>query len=564
MRYNRELAVGAVAGLLITFAAWAWGGVVLWTQWVTAGLGLFALVIALLPSTREKWQSRTLRWKLSVSLLGGLVVLFFSLVRRLLELSDVRAATLQLIPNAELPSLTFKDWGETSLLLGISTSLFLALLTGLSRPSGARHRLMRFWPFWLGLFLFAWIICQSLNPWGKVIQRDLFWSIVPQNHVGWLPSGLEAPFGSTEEPPGMNGWRQLLILVGPWALLCALCIAVNRQRVFAWLAGVASFNAVAVLISAHATLRSKSLSFLGFQPEWAYHSPFGPFVYRNHGGIYLYVMAGLAAALTFYLILRRGERSELGGPHLITGLLFIALCAGAVSTQSVGASLASGLIIAAAILAYCRDMKIRQLVSPSAGAILAVFAAVLFASIGRYTFFSESSKRLGGKIESVAAQGVDNRAPLRRAATEQIASGTMQQLVGGWGAGSYRWTAPAFLVRQPEFSNAKGELMARANYAHCDWLQMLIEWGFAGLVVTLSALVWVGSLMAHAMINRCASATVLASIAALLCLHAVFDFIFYFTALLVPAALCVAWLRLAVRREVSTPNLAQLHGQGGV
>ena len=235
MQYCREHIVGLIAGVLITFTAWAWGGVVLWTQWLTAGLGLLALVLALLPSTREKWQSRTLRWRLMLSLAGGLSVLFFDIVRRILKIAETRAATLQLIPDAQLPTLSFSDWGQTPLLLALGTVIFLALLTGFARSSGARRRLLRFPLFWLGLFLFAWITCQSLNPWGKVIQRDLYWHIIPQDHITWLPSGLNAPFSSSEEPGGMNGWRQLLILIGPWALLCALRISIEKRRIFAWL-----------------------------------------------------------------------------------------------------------------------------------------------------------------------------------------------------------------------------------------------------------------------------------------------------------------------------------------
>lgn len=549
MSYNREIAVGIIAGVILIFTAWAWGGVVLWTQWVTAGLGLLALAFALLPSSREKWQSRSLRWRLSVALLGGLTLFLVAAIRRLLELRDRRAATLELIPNAELPSLGFNDWGYHPMLLGLGVALLLALLAGLARESGARRRLLRFPPFWLGLLLFGWIALQSLNPWGKVIQRDLFWTIIPQDHVAWLPSGLAAPFDSNDEPPGMNGWRQLLIFVGPWALLCALCIAVNRQRVFAWLAGLASFNAVAVLVTAHATMRSKELSFLGFKPAWAYHSPFGPFVYRNHGGIYLYVMAALAAALTFYLILRRGERSERGGPHLITALLFAVLCVGAVSTLSIGAMIGAGLLLCAVPVAYYRDIKVRQAVTPVAGGVVLASALVLFACFGGASIITDYGKRLEKKLGDVAAQGADDRAPLRRAAIDQIKSGTPAQLVAGWGAGSYRWTAPNFLIRQPEFRSAKGELLARANYAHSDWLQMTVEWGLFGATLAGLALLWVLRLILLGLAGRSAVACLLSVLLGFVLLHAAIDFVFYFTALSLPLVFCVSWLGLANRNH---------------
>lgn len=493
MLYNREISVASIAGVLITFTAWAWGGVVLWTQWVTAGLGLLALVIALLPSTREKWQSRTIRWRLAFAIFGGMSVLVFALVRQLLEISGTRAATLQLIPNAELPPLSFSDWGESPLLLGLSTTLFLALLTGLLRPSGARRRLIRFPFFWLGLFLFAWITCQSLNPWGKVIQRDLYWSIIPQDHLTWLPSGIDAPFASTEEPGGMNGWRQLLILIGPWALMCALRISIERRRIFGWLAITAVVNGIAVALSGNLARINKWRDFLGMIEPELNSPPFGPFIYRNHAGAFLCLAASLALALAFYLAKQKGDQVDRGGPHLIIGLAALFLAIGAASTMSFAAvAVAATILLLIGPVAYLLDRKLRNNLS-----LLPVTAFLALTAVVAYVgLLSIDAKRwrykAKVKIDRMEKLGADDRAPLREATWMMVESSSFERQLSGWGAGSYRWTSPDFLRTRHEYLNERGELVKRATHAHNDWLQSIVEWGLAGWVTVIGTLAFLG------------------------------------------------------------------------
>ena len=544
MIYSREISVGIIAGGLITFTAWAWGGVVLWTQWVVAGLGLLALVIALLPSTREKWQSRPLRHRLALAIAGGMAVLLFALVRRLLEIRDLRAATRQLIPNAELPPLAFNDWGETPLLIGLGTTLFLGLLTGLLRPSGARRRLIRFWPFWLGLFLFAWIACQSLNPWGKVIQRDLYWHIVPQDYITWLPSGLDAPFASTEEPGGMNGWRQLLIFIGPWALLCALTISIQRRRIFAWLAAVACLNGLRVALAGNLARINKWRDFLGVSDPDLRGSPFGPFIYKNHAGVYLYLVAALTLALMFYLAKRRGEKADRGGPHLLAALAAVTLVLGSASTLSIGAAAISAvLLFIVAPLAYFSDRQLRTNLS-----VIPLVAMVALTGVVAYMGLASADARVwrykaGKKQQRMEQTGEDDRAPLRRATWLMFETASLDRQLSGWGGGSYRWASPSYLATQPEFLDRDGNLSSRATHAHNDWIQSAVEWGLAGWVMIAVTLAYIASLGWSLMRKPKATSAILVGAFILLGFHAFFDFLLFIPHLCV-LALVFAWVRL--------------------
>jgi hypothetical protein len=542
MNINRETTVGLIAGLLVTFTAWAWGGVVLWTQWVAAGLGLLALVFALLPSTREKWQSRTIRWRLAFSIFGGMSVLVFALVRQLLEISGTRAATLQLIPNAELPPLSFSDWGKSPLLLGLGTTLLLGLLTGLARSSGARSRLIRFPLFWLGLFLFAWITCQSLNPWGKVLQRDLYWSIISQDHITWLPSGLDAPFASTEEPGGMNGWRQLLIFIGPWALLCALRISIERRRIFGWLAVTAAINGLAVALSGNLARINKWTDFLGLSDPDLNTPSFGPFIYNNHAGAYLCLAASLTLALTFYLAKRKGDQVDRGGPHLIAGIAAFFLAIGAASTMSFAAVVAAAsIIVIIAPVAYLSDRKLRNNLSLlPAVSLLALGGVIVYVGL-----LSIDAKRwrykANQKINRMEQLGADDRAPLREATWLMIETASFERQFAGWGAGSFRWTSPDFLKTQPIFLNKRGELVKRATHAHNDWLQAPVEWGLAGWAMIICILGYLGRLIIRLVRNPTAPATALVGGLVLFAGHAYFDFL-TFIPQLTHIAVMLAWL----------------------
>lgn len=555
-KVNRELTVGSVAGAMITFAAWAWGGVVLWTQWLTAALGLLALVISLLPSTREKWRSRPLRHRLAFSIAGGIAVLLFIFVRRLLEIQDLRTATRQLIPNADLPPLTFSDWGEIPLLIGLGTALFLSLLTGLLRPSGARRRLIRFWPFWLGIFLFSWIACQSLNPWGKVIQRDLYWHIVPQDYIAWLPSGLDAPLDSTEEPGGMNGWRQLLILIGPWALLCALHISIQRRRVFGWLALVVCLNGLGVALAGNLALANRWRDFLGFSVEDLHSPPFGPFAYKNHAGAWLSLAAGLTLALMFHSAKRRGDKVDRGGPHLIVALAAFFLVLGAASTMSLAAAMTAGaLLFVVAPLAYLLDRDLRANLPPIPVLALVALAGV----VGYAALLGADARKWRAKVESkqqtMARLGGDDRGPLRRATWLMVGQAPLPRVVSGYGAGSYRWISPAYMAAQEEFTDKKGQLTRRATHAHNDWLQCVVELGFAGCVGVLAALVFLLGGLRAAILNPSAVQLCLIGCVVLYSIQAFFDFLLFGPHLLLLAVL-VAWQRLSVA-PASTARLGQ-------
>jgi hypothetical protein len=120
-----------------------------------------------------------------------------------------------------------------------------------------------------------------------------------------------------------------------------------------------------------------------------------------------------------------------------------------------------------------------------------------------------------------------------------------KNLWSGWGAGSYRWVSPHFFKKIPEFRHKDGSF-ERANYAHCDWLQMLTEWGVAGAVLVVAAFLWMAAWLLLR-IRRWTPATFSLLFALLLFMgHATMDFLNYS----MPILCLVAFTAVAAARLI--------------
>jgi hypothetical protein len=542
--FSRENNVALVATLMLVFTGWAWGGVVLWTQWASFALGTLALFFALLPKDSKSplvvsfWKDFAAAVVIAVIVAVAFATLDWS------DLADQRASTLELLPKQALPPVEFDQWGLRGLMVGLGVMFAVIFIALFRLQTYASRRLLNFPPFWIGLALFTYIAIQSLNPWGLVVERDFIWRVLPQDPVSWLPAGLDAPFIGDNDPGGMNGWRQILIFSGPWMLLCALHIAVTRRRVLTKIAWVVGANALAIAIVGKVVASSTAREFLGFKPWFAHHAPFGPFVYRNHAGIYFYLAAALVLALTSHLISKKGERADRGGPHLISGFLFALLLIAAASTVSVGAMIGASMILCVAPALYFLDRNVHNSLSPVPALAILGCSLLLGYAVVSSTNLDKYRKRIELKQERMVQAGEDDRAPIRRATFAQLDAGDTIKVMYGWGAGSYRWTSPEYLAKQPEFVDSKGKLWARANFAHSDWLQVLLEWGIAGCAILVPALIWFGFRIRNAWRRRSGSLLALCAGVTLLRLHATIDFIFYFTPVLTLLALVLAWLAL--------------------
>ena len=439
-------------------------------------------------------------------------------------------------------------------LLGSALASYLLSRDLISYPAAdARRELFRSVPFWAGLALFAYFAVQDLNAWGIVVDREAFWAkqglpgievgkfdVRLQPYLRWLPSGLSAPFSSDETShQPMNAWRMMMILGAPWLLFCALRAGLRRRRSYVILAWVS-------------VLMSGVIGVFGFLSQYSYGTIlgypvpfntvcFGPFLCRNHAGVYLYLHVALALALTFWHIRRASGEATRGGPHLIGAFLAFALSLlVALTSSTAGVAIALALMFISVPLAYffgfpgSRGSR-RQIIAIT-GASMAVAAVAILATADLNPILD----RFKQKAAAYQQAGTDDRAPLRRATLALIADGARTERVWvGFGAGSYRWIAPPYQAQQKELQR-DGRLFYRAIHAHNDWLEMLAEWGILGLLPVLAGLLWLGRGIVRAFHAGHPETVPLALVLLLLAAHAAIDLLFWFTPLMFAAAFIAA------------------------
>jgi len=517
----REVSVIVLTAAILVLVPWTWGGVVLWPMLLLLGLAVAAMVAAV-------GDHRTQCWALGAwTLAAGFAWL------RLPNPADGFSA-LQNIDYWAFP---------VGALVG--QALPAVLYYG-DRRSRSAQECLRDWvtslPFWVVVALFAYCAVQACNPWGTVVEKDLFWRIFKEKPLTWLPSGLSAPFVSDEnDPGGMNAWRLILTLLGPWLVFGALRAGLRRRQGLVILAWTSVLIASIYAVYGFLNQCGYTESILGY-PVPVGATTFGTFINRNHAGIYFYLNAAVAVALVFWH-LRRSQASVVrGGPYLLAAFCAALLSLFVFFTNSIGASImVLLLLLVVAPLAYFlgtpkEAQTTRDVFWFSAVVLAAAFLAFVFAGD-----FRSLEKKVQLKAAAYQATGADDRAPLRRSTWAMASAGGWSGKVWtGWGAGSYRWVSPVFQAEEKELQDAKGKLAIRATYAHCDWLQMLAEWGVLGMLPVLAGLWWLARWMRRACRRGHPEAIPLAGVLVLVGLHASVELIFWFTPLLYALALIAA------------------------
>ncbi len=529
---SRELTVMILAGLILVLAPWGWGGVVLWTVAAMLGLAVAAFVATFA-------EARTQRMAMGAWFFGLLLALYGA------SAEGAAPWTYRWLDYVCFPAFA---------LMGSAIAAFLLSRDLISRPAvELRRELFRSVPFWAGVALFTYFVVQDLNAWGIVVDREAFWAkqglpgidvgkfdIRPQPYLSWLPSGLNAPFSAadTSQPP-MNAWRQMMVLGAPWLLFCALHAGLRRRRGYVTLGWITVLMACAVGAFGFLNQHSSG-TILGYPIPYNTRC-FGPFISRNHAGVYLYLHAALALALTFWHIRRAGENALRGGPHLVAAFVTFSLALLATLTSSTAAALAVLALFALALptVYYFGFTGSRG----SRRQILIVTGATMFFTASLILIIADLKpivERFQKKAASYQLDGTDDRAPLRRATWSLISeAGWTGRAWVGYGAGSYRWISPPYQAQQKELQR-DGKLFYRAIHAHNDWLEMLADWGVIGLLPVFAALLWLGRRLGRAFHGGHPETVPLALVLILLAAHATVDLLFWFTPLMFTAAFVAA------------------------
>jgi O-antigen ligase len=274
----------------------------------------------------------------------------------------------------------------------------------------------------------------------------------------------------------------------PWlaALLQGGMIAAVRpeRRVVRFIWGAAAFNGFALAVVGAGFHFAEARKLLGMvtalEPEYF----FATFFYKNHWAAYgaLSAIAGLALALRVWKATVRGDPRARGRFVLFSGISLLTAITLPLPGSRSGAFMA--LLILTGFLACligslwrARGRSGRQpwLIALVAGGI--VFGAMSYGTqlYARRSLDLERTRRqISGALEGGALD-------LRFLVTRDTWHMAETRPWFGWGMGSFKFVFPSFqgnYLRGPG-----GILLARFDFAHDDWMQMMAEAGICGLAI---------------------------------------------------------------------------------
>ena len=340
--------------------------------------------------------------------------------------------------------------------------------------------------FWAGLCFLAYILIQYFNP--SVVQvfgEKSWWVERMRPPLGTnLPSSVKADYET------MNALRTFVIQASAISLACGILVGIQRRKsalIILWSFIISGVTMAFIAILQKLSGTDKILWFVNVLNE----SMWGTFAYRNQGAAFLILVLLIAGALYFLYEKRASTKLKQGGPHLLLLLVTFLL------TGSIWLSLSRGGIILSLLLFFAFlgfvFLKIRReyinhnwrklfLLSTVIGATLSLFVLNL-------SDWKEVEKRWN-HLQRVVLNLDDYDRVLSSKATWEMAQ---DQLIYGWGAGSFRYIFP---IHQKNYNtlwyyayHPTGVWYGRRvyNYAHNDWVQFLAEYGIIGctLIATI-------------------------------------------------------------------------------
>jgi len=375
---------------------------------------------------------------------------------------------------------TMHVWSQLGSLALAFAGLAVALLpdgtvTDASVDSPIR-RLGRFPGFWAGIVVLGYIGIQALNPAWTYHSSDSYWWLEPAAHIEWLPSGMDTPFGNS------NQWHSFIVLGSLWMLVNAVWIGLRRRRAFQVLVIAMVSNACLLAIVGLAQYLSGADRILWFVDS-SNSTFFGSFIYRNHAGPWLNLGVALACGLAWSFATRSSRRLEKSSPAPLFAFIAVVIGLGVVFSFSRGSIVvltvfSFAMLAALGVRAFVRKGDIRSRVA------MVVVTAVLV------LFVAGGLQRLG--VERVVdrftmlVDGADASAHLRAVASQASGEMLADRWVFGWGAGSFRFGFPIYQMRYPEiYFPGERNFGNRLHWehAHNDWLQWPIEFGAVGMLL---------------------------------------------------------------------------------
>ncbi len=369
----------------------------------------------------------------------------------------------------------------------LNTVVGAVALTAALRSRENWRTLWRFPVFWLGLLFCGYILCQALNPWGYAVQRVpglLLYDVYTSPHVPWLPSGIS---GNYFQP---CTWRTLVYWLGPWLLVCAWWAAVRRRRTCRLLTLAAFLNGVAMAVLVIFERFHPPEKILGFYtlPGQMVSMQNGSFVDHNKAAAFLYLAMGAGLAVACRLQARARQQARDNGLTWVAffGCLVILASFFALGSRA-GLAIACGVFVGGFMVLLAAGLLAKDR-SPGLWLGCAILVTGVI-GVGFFEFYNRDTGTLA-RIEYLNAHPEeDTRAILHR---ETIHMLQVHRWLG-WGGGAYRYVSPDFFREDYVFldSTYDGGLRSQTDWAHSDWLQLPMEFGFIGAGFLLVILLYI-------------------------------------------------------------------------
>lgn len=393
-------------------------------------------------------------------------------------------------------------------------------------------RLRRFPIFWIGLALLAYIVTQGINP-SWVFQKDeKFWWLRRVNDIAWLPTSIDTPWGR------FNLWRQLIIYASTWLTVCTVWVGFTRRRSLEILFGVLAINSAVLAITGFVFRAIRDPQYV----LWYEHArpgilSFSSFIYKNHAGAWLALMA---ATFVFLAVgrhqrsLQQLERSNPAVTYLLGAILM--LVAEIFTYSRGGTALLAGYLLLAFALFLLKRLFTRSAATthPLVPASVSVMVLITLSYGASQLDYRDAELRFAEFFkDKITDANILHR--------QQANLASMEYLRDTWprgvGAGGFRFYYPEYVKKYPDIHNS-GRFFW--EHAHNDWLQIPIELGAAGCgLLLLSAGWWLTRLLRQRVWRDLPSLLLCLGLAQTL-LHAIFDFPFQNPAIL------ITWCALAI------------------
>jgi len=372
--------------------------------------------------------------------------------------------------------------------LGLASLVFLVALSnrhyrGERAPQGDFKlimwpKLIRFPIFWLGLLFLGYILTQALNPSWTYVSNGKGWWLSAIEHITWLPAGMETPYAD------MNPWRELVVYSTAWLMACALWVGITRRvAIQALLTAVVANGALLAIIGILGRVTNSQQMLWGLVDKHVGYS-FATIIYKNHAGAYFNLVLMLCTGMLYWHFSRAERRMERTSPAPVFAFFAVLLGLGVLLTNSRAGII---LLLLFTLIAFI-GFIVRCTVYPTEGRspwVITLLCAVFFLFSGLGAYFlntDEAFGRLGRLVEERKTDYSVVTRNLARSATMDMAN---DNLVTGWGAGSFRHYFPVYQRNYPEIYE-NGRL--RWEYAHNDYVQFLAEMGLIGVTMVLAML----------------------------------------------------------------------------